>query len=103
MSEEQKILHRLAGWSFTISSGAEFFLWIPGRNILDDIDSTKLIKERDYLWDFMLKLKNKLENENFINKAPQKIIDIELKKWNDCWDRFYKIDNALNYLNEISN
>ena len=93
------MLHRLAGWSFKTSVG-EVFVFVQGRDIRDDIDTTKLIQERDYLWGFMLKLKKKLENKDFVEKAPEDIVNKELKKWNDCWERFDIIEKTLKYLEE---
>jgi valyl-tRNA synthetase len=43
-------------------------------------------------------LKKKLENKDFVDKAPEEIVNKEVKKWNDSWERFDMIDKALNYL-----
>ena len=100
MTEEKIILHRLAGWSFYVKGAGEFILNVPGRDMIKDINLFKLEKERDYLWGFMLKLKNKLENKNFVDKAPKDVVNKEIKKWNDSWERFDMIDKALKYLEE---
>jgi valyl-tRNA synthetase len=98
MTEEERILHRLAGWSFYVNGYGEVVISVPGRDITQDINTSKLEKERDYLWGFMLKLKKKLENKDFVDKAPEEIVNKEVKKWNDSWERFDMIDKALNYL-----
>jgi len=100
MTEEEKILHRLAGWSFYVKGVGEVFVNVPGRDMIQEIDTSKLEKERDYLWGFMLKLKSKLENKNFVDKAPEDVVNKEIKKWNDSWKRFDMIDKALKYLEE---
>lgn len=100
MTEEERILHRLAGWSFYVKDLGEVFINVPGRDMVREIDTTKLEKERDYLWGFMLKLKTKLENKNFVDKAPEDVVNMEIKKWNDSWERFDMIDKALKYLEE---
>ena len=98
MTEEDRILLRLAGWTFYVQGVGEVVISVPGRDITQDINKSKLIQERDYLWGFMLKLKKKLENKDFVDKAPEEIVNKEVKKWNDSWERFDMIDKALNYL-----
>ena len=100
MTEEERILRRLAGWTFYVQGVGEVVMSVPGRDITQDIDISKLNQEKEYLWGFMLKLKKKLENKDFIEKAPEEIVNKELKKWYDSWERFDMIDKALNYLDE---
>jgi len=100
MTEEEKILHRLAGWSFYVKGVGEVFVNVPSRDMIQEIDTSKLEKEQDYLWGFMLKLKSKLDNKNFVDKAPEDVVNKEIKKWNDSWERFDMIDKALKYLKE---
>ena len=49
----------------------------------------------------MVKLKSKLDNIEFVDKAPEEVVSREIKKWNDSWERFDMIDKALKYLEEI--
>lgn len=100
MTEEERMLYRLAGYTFYVKGLGEVVCSVPGRDITQDIDTNKLIKEQEYLWGFMLKLKSKLENKNFVDKAPEDVVDKEIKKWNDSWERFDMIDKALKYLEE---
>ena len=97
MTEDEMMLYRLAGWSFKVSGG-EVFVSVPGRDITEDIDTTKLTKEMEYLEGFMIKLKTKLDNKSFSDRAPEDVVNKEIKKWNDCWDRYDTIDKTLKYL-----
>jgi len=100
MDIREKYIDFMLGWSFYVKGVGEVFVNVPGRDMIQEIDTSKLEKERDYLWGFMLKLKSKLENKNFVDKAPEDVVNKEIKKWNDSWERFDMIDKALKYLEE---
>lgn len=100
MTEEEKMLYRLAGYTFNVKGIGEVICVVPGKDITQEIDTTKLIKEQEYLWGFILKLKSKLDNKEFVDKAPEEVVSREIKKWNDSWERFDMIDKSLKYLEE---
>lgn len=80
-----------------VVTGAELFFPLEG---LIDIEKEiqRLTKQRENLQKEIDRVQKKLENEGFVKKAPQAIVDEERQKEQDYKDKFAKVDERLNEL-----
>jgi hypothetical protein len=46
MTEEDRILLRLAGWTFYVQGVGEVVISVPGRDITQDINKSKIIQKQ---------------------------------------------------------
>lgn len=60
-----------------------------------DEEIAKLEKDLEYQQNFLNSVEKKLANENFVSKAPQKVLDIEYKKKADALQRIETIKQSL--------
>lgn len=75
----------------------EFFIPIKGGTNKEELKE-KLEKELTYLEGFLKSVNAKLSNERFVNGAPEKVIQIEIKKKNDSEAKIEAIKNQLSKL-----
>ena len=54
--------------------------------------------EIKYFEGFKASVEKKLSNESFVNKAPQKVVDIERKKLSDAEQKLLTLQEQLNAL-----
>jgi valyl-tRNA synthetase len=73
---------------------------IPASEGVDlDKEKESLEKELEYTLGFKKSVSKKLENERFVNNAPQKVVEMERKKLADAEARIEAIREALTRLN----
>ena len=70
------------GGTFRVG-GAEFFIPLEGRVDIDT-ERQKLEEELQYAQGFLQSVEKKLNNERFVNNAPEKVVAIEKKKAADA-------------------
>lgn len=69
---------------------------VPLGNMINvEEELKKLNQELDYLQSFLASVMKKLGNENFVNKAPAKIIELERKKQADAESKIKKIEESI--------
>ncbi|MBG65802.1 MAG: valine--tRNA ligase [Flavobacteriales bacterium] len=82
--------------SFLINSN-EYFVALK-ENINIDLQLKKLSKELDYTKGFLKIVMKKLSNENFINKAPVKLVENEKKKKEDAENKILLLERKISSL-----
>lgn len=99
-------LYRAAGLTF-MTSNSEVIV-IPPKKYFDidnpgkSIDTTKMVEEMEYLIGFLEKLIKKISNKNFMDKAPEKVIEMEFKKINDSISRVRILRETLDFIYDIT-
>jgi len=74
-------------------------LYIPlSQNLNVTAEVARLNQELEYTRGFLETVRKKLTNENFLNNAPQKVIDIERKKQKDAQSRMLVLEKKLKEL-----
>jgi valyl-tRNA synthetase len=75
----------------------EFF--IPTEGGIDQIQQmVDLEKELEYARGFLLSVMKKLNNKNFVDNAPEKVVEIERKKKEDAEAKILKLEEVLKNL-----
>ena len=64
-------------------------------NINKEEEIKKINEEIKYFEGFKASVEKKLANENFVNKAPQKVVDTERKKLSDCEQKLQTLKEQL--------
>lgn len=64
-------------------------------NINKEEEIKKINEEIKYFEGFKASVEKKLANENFVNKAPQKVVDTERKKLSDCEQKLQTLREQL--------
>ena len=82
--------------SFLINSN-EYFVALK-ENINLDLQLKKIRKELDYTKGFLKIVMKKLSNENFINKAPVKLVENEKKKKEDAENKILLLERKISSL-----
>lgn len=80
-----------------IVRSTEFFIPI-GENIDKEEEIARLDKELQYTRGFLESVMKKLENENFIANAPEKVLEMERKKQADAMSKITIIEEQLKNL-----
>lgn len=70
---------------------------IPETNLEEEKE--KIIKELEYYKGFLNNVNKKLENENFVNKAPASVIENEKKKQQDALKKIESLEELLKKYN----
>lgn len=78
--------------------GTEEFAVPVGAHINVEEELEKLQKELEYQEGFLNKIKAKLSNQNFVNKAPEKVIEIEHKKQTDAEQKIATLRESIENL-----
>jgi valyl-tRNA synthetase len=74
-------------------------LFIPLAELIDvDIEKTRLSKEIERLESINKGIKGKLQNKNFVDKAPEKIVLAEKEKLQNNEEKLNKLNENLNRL-----
>ena len=70
-----------------------------GQDLIDkDAEIAKLSKELEYYEGFLKQVEAKLNNPNFVGKAPEKIIAIEKKKQSDANEKIAMLKESIQKL-----
>jgi len=78
----------------TIVQGVEFF--VPLSDLIDkEKERARLEKELNQLQNLERVILNKLENKNFVERAPQSVVEGEQKKLSDIRENLAKV--KINY------
>jgi valyl-tRNA synthetase len=64
-------------------------------NINKEEEIKKINEEIKYFEGFKASVEKKLSNESFVNKAPQKVVDIEKKKLSDAEQKLNTLREQL--------
>lgn len=67
-------------------------------NINKEEEIKKINEEIKYFEGFKATVEKKLANENFVNKAPQKVVEVERKKLSDCNQKLQTLREQLEAL-----
>lgn len=95
LAKVEKIKRIDAGFSkeeaaTVVVKGIEFF--VPLSDLIDkEKERARLEKELSLLQNLEMVLKNKLENKNFVDRAPQAVVEGERKKLSDIQENLLKI------------
>lgn len=82
-----------------VIEGSELF--VPLKGLIDlDKERTRIQKEIDRLEEFLKSVKGKLNNEGFINNAPEDVVKRERDKKEDTEINLKKLKNILKELNQ---
>ncbi len=69
--------------------------YIPIKKVDVEAEREKIIKEIDYYEGFLKMTEKKLSNEKFVNNAPEKVVQLELKKKNDALAKLEVLKGSL--------
>jgi len=83
-------------FSFRIGSN-EYFIPLQG-SIDIEAEKNKLLEELSYQEGFLKSVEKKLSNERFVNNAPEKIVEMEVKKKADAEAKIKTIKESLKTL-----
>jgi valyl-tRNA synthetase len=84
-------------YSFRVKSN-EYFIPLFG-NVDLESELEKLKEELDYIKGFLRSVNGKLNNEKFVNGAPEKIVANEKKKQKDAMQKIEVLENQIASLN----
>ena len=84
-------------YSFRVKSN-EYFIPLCG-NVDLESELEKLKEELDYIKGFLRSVNGKLNNEKFVNGAPEKIVANEKKKQKDAMQKIEVLENQIASLN----
>jgi valyl-tRNA synthetase len=94
LSEVSFIENKITNALHFIIKNDEFFIPTDG-----EIDQTQQIveleKELEYTKGFLLSVMKKLNNKNFVDNAPEKVVAMERKKKSDAEARILKLEESL--------
>jgi len=97
ISEVEKIEEKLENAVSFMVGTTEFY--IPMEDILDiDEEIKKLEEELDYTKGFLKSVLKKLENERFVQNAPEKVVNMEKKKKEDAESKIKTLEERINSL-----
>lgn len=82
--------------SFRVGSN-EYFIPLQG-NLDVEAEIQKLKEELDYTQGFLASVRRKLENERFVNNAPEKVVALERKKAADAEAKIETLQKSLTSL-----
>ena len=83
-----------------IFNGGEFY--IPLADLIDvEKEKARLKKELENLTGELERISRKLENKEFVGKAPEKVIDAEKQKRDKYEEMFKNIDERLKLLDSV--
>src|SRR5690606_7577024 len=83
-------------FSFRIGSN-EYFIPLQG-SIDIEAEKNKLLEELSYQEGFLKSVEKKLSNERFVNNAPEKVVEMEVKKKADAEAKIKTIKESLKTL-----
>jgi valyl-tRNA synthetase len=94
LSELEYVMEEEKGAQSFIVGSTEFY--IPMSDSVDlEAELERLNKDLDYQKGFLKNVEKKLSNERFVNNAPQKVVDLELKKKEDALKKIGVIEKQL--------
>ncbi|MCK8521854.1 valine--tRNA ligase [Aquimarina sp. D1M17] len=96
-SEITYVTEKVDGASFRVKSN-EYFIPISKDNIDVDEEIKKLTEELKYTEGFLKSVQKKLQNERFVNNAPEQVIANERKKEADAEAKIVTIKSSLESL-----
>jgi len=80
----------------------EMQILIPMAGLIDvAAEKERLIKEIDYNQGFIVKLEVKLTNENFVSRAPEKVVEMERQKLSDTKNKLKSLTEQLEKLSTM--
>ena len=80
-----------------IVNGVQFY--VPFGDTVDvEAERKKLEQELDYSRGFLKSVQKKLDNERFVNSAPEKVVEIEKKKQSDTLLKISLLEEKLSNL-----
>ncbi len=83
-------------FSFMVKSNEYFIPINETVDIKNEIE--KLQKDLDYNKGFLKSVENKLNNKNFVNNAPEKVVNNEKRKMSDIQDKIKILEEKINDL-----
>ncbi|MGM0496985.1 MAG: valine--tRNA ligase [Bacteroidota bacterium] len=99
ISEVEKIEEKLENAVSFMVGTTEFY--IPMEDVLDvDEEIKKLEEELDYTKGFLNSVMKKLENERFVQNAPEKVVNMEKKKKEDAESKIKTLEERINSLKD---
>lgn len=104
MTQREINILRAAGYSFTVGQNEVFMIreGFDFDNPGSHIDYESIIKETEYHLNFVEKIKMKISNKSFMDKAPAHVIEIEYKKINDSMTIVRRNCEILDYIFNIT-
>jgi valyl-tRNA synthetase len=86
---------KIEGAASFIVGSTEFFLPLETETINIEAEVSRLEKDLDYARGFLAAVMSKLNNENFVNSAPAKVVEIEKKKQADAESKIRVIEAQI--------
>ena len=83
---------------FLVGTNKYFIPLVFNVDVKDEIQ--KINHQINYLSGFLNSIDKKISNENFMNNAPKKVVDMELKKQTDTINKIKSLKEQLNSFNE---
>ena len=83
---------------FLVGTNKYFIPLVFNVDVKDEIQ--KINQQINYLSGFLNSIDKKISNQNFMNNAPKKVVDMELKKQTDTINKIKSLKEQLNSFNE---
>jgi valyl-tRNA synthetase len=97
VTEIEKIQEKLENAVSFMVGTTEFY--VPMEDILDvEEEIKKLQEELDYTKGFLNAVMKKLDNEKFVQNAPEKVVNMEKKKKEDAESKIKTLEERINSL-----
>jgi valyl-tRNA synthetase len=99
MTQIQSITNKLPQMNTADTFVRTLTISIPIQETIVEEEKEKIIKELEYYKGFLNNVNKKLENENFVNKAPASVIENEKKKQQDVLKKIESLEELLRKYN----
>ncbi len=77
----------------------EVFILYEGKRDMES-ERSRIKKELDHLSNFSASIERKLSNEKFVSNAPEKVVELEKKKFEDSMIKIKALEEQLEHLSE---
>ncbi len=78
----------------------QYYIWIENSDQNSDINIEEVKKELEYTQGFLQSVLKKLSNEKFMQSAPQKVVESELKKKQDAEEKIKLLEDKLKLVSQ---
>ena len=98
LSQFEYVSEKVENSNSFLVGGNEYF--IPFGDAIDvDAEREKLTTELEYTQGFLKSVQKKLQNERFVNNAPDQVVDVERKKESDALSKIAILEEKIESLN----
>ncbi len=98
LSQLEYVTDKVENSNSFLVGGNEYF--VPFGDAIDkDAEREKLTSELEYTQGFLKSVQKKLQNERFVNNAPEQVVEVERKKESDALSKIAILEEKIEALN----